>query len=187
MAARAKVSKGLPYLYFKTKEELFKAVIRSVITPLFDAMRERMLSTDLSCEAFLKGPFLAFLQELVLSRRVLIAGWRLAYEPHAVVRHSHPYTIGAAFRRFFDSGVSAERAYLGAAEPSRSVLRRTALDYMRRELGWLIRSGNARWIPYASVYELAKLAGLQLGARHRSLPMWLKLRCTMNPAYWGAP
>ena len=119
------------------------------------------------------------------SRRVLIAGWRLAYEPHAVVRHSHPYTIGAAFRRFFDSGVSAERAYLGA-EPSRSVLRRTALDYMRRELGWLIRSGNARWIPYASVYELAKLAGLQLGARHRSLPMWLKLRCTMNPAYWGS-
>ena len=73
VAARAKVSKGLPYIYFKTKEELFKAVIRSVITPLFDAMRERMLATDLSCEAFLKGPFLAFLQELVLSRRVLIA------------------------------------------------------------------------------------------------------------------
>ena len=31
VASRAKVSKGLPYLYFKTKEELFKAVIRSVI------------------------------------------------------------------------------------------------------------------------------------------------------------
>ena len=118
------------------------------------------------------------------SRRVLIAGWRLAYEPRAVVRHSHPYTIGAAFRRFFDSGVSAERAYLGG-EPSRAVLRRTALGYMRAELGWLIGSGNARWIPYASVYELAKLAGLQLGARHRSLPLWLKLRCTMNPGYWG--
>src|SRR5262249_2471676 len=73
VAARAKVSKGLPYLYFKTKEELFKAVIRSVITPLFDAMRERMLGTELTCEAFLKGPFLAFLQDLVLSRRVLIA------------------------------------------------------------------------------------------------------------------
>ena len=118
------------------------------------------------------------------SRRVLIAGWKLAYEPNAVVRHSHPYTIAAAFRRFFDSGVSAERAYLGG-EPSRAVLRRTALDYMRAELGWLIRSGNARWIPYASVYELAKLAGLQLGARHRSLPLWLKLRCTMNPGYWS--
>ena len=44
VAARAQVSKGLPYLYFKTKEELFKAVIRSVITPLFDSLRERMLT-----------------------------------------------------------------------------------------------------------------------------------------------
>jgi len=84
VAARAKVSKGLPYLYFKTKEELFKAVIRSVISPLFDAMRERMLSTDLSCEAFLKGPFLSFLQELVVSRRVLIARLLIAEG------HKHP-------------------------------------------------------------------------------------------------
>ena len=29
VAARARVSKGLPYLYFKTKEELFKAVVRA--------------------------------------------------------------------------------------------------------------------------------------------------------------
>jgi AcrR family transcriptional regulator len=84
VATRAKVSKGLPYLYFKTKEELFKAVIRSVITPLFDAMRERMLATDLSCEAFLKGPFLAFVQELVVSRRVLIARLLIAEG------HKHP-------------------------------------------------------------------------------------------------
>jgi AcrR family transcriptional regulator len=84
VAARAKVSKGLPYVYFKTKEELFKAVILSVITPHFDAIRERMLSTELSCEAFLKGPFLAFLQELVLSRRVLIARLLIAEG------HKHP-------------------------------------------------------------------------------------------------
>jgi AcrR family transcriptional regulator len=57
VAARARVSKGLPYLYFKTKEELFKAVVRSVITSHFDVMRERMEATELSVEAFLKGPF----------------------------------------------------------------------------------------------------------------------------------
>ena len=119
------------------------------------------------------------------SRRVLLAGWWIAYEPDAVVRHSHPYTIGSAFRRFFDSGVSADRAYL-AAERSNRALRSAALRYLRGELGWLARSGQARWIPYASVYELAKLAGLVLGARHRRLPLWLKLRCTMNPSYWTA-
>ncbi|HZP08245.1 TetR/AcrR family transcriptional regulator [Methyloceanibacter sp.] len=81
VAARARVSKGLPYLYFKTKEELFKAVVRSVISPIFDAMRERMLTTEMSCEAFLKGPFLAFMQELVASRRVLIARLLIAEGP----------------------------------------------------------------------------------------------------------
>ena len=64
VAARAKVSKGLPYLYFKTKVELFKAVVRSVITSHFDVIRERMETTELSVEDFLKGPFLAFIQEL---------------------------------------------------------------------------------------------------------------------------
>ncbi|MEZ5829344.1 MAG: TetR/AcrR family transcriptional regulator [Hyphomicrobiales bacterium] len=81
VAGRAKVSKGLPYLYFKTKEELFKAVIRSVISPVFDAMRERMLNTDMSSEDFLRGPFLSFLQELVKSRRILIARLLIAEGP----------------------------------------------------------------------------------------------------------
>ena len=73
VAARAKVSKGLPYLYFKTKVELFKAVVRSVITSHFDVIRERMETTELSVEDFLKGPFLAFIQELVGSKRAFIA------------------------------------------------------------------------------------------------------------------
>jgi rhamnosyltransferase len=118
------------------------------------------------------------------SRRVLLAGYGIVYEPRAAVRHSHPYTIGSAFRRFFDSGVSAERAYLAGGRPSGRVLRRAALRYAGGELAWLWRTGHRRWIPYAAAYELAKFAGLQLGARHRRLPLWLKLRCTALPSYW---
>ena len=84
VAARARVSKGLPYLYFKTKEELFKAVIRSVITSHFDVIREQMERTDLPVEAFLKGPFLAFIQELVGSKRAFIARLLIAEG------HKHP-------------------------------------------------------------------------------------------------
>src|SRR5262245_31045322 len=73
VAARARVSKGLPYLYFKTKEELFKAVVRSVITPAFDMMRGQIEATTLPTEEFIKGPFLAFIQELVNSRRAVMA------------------------------------------------------------------------------------------------------------------
>ncbi|MGB6388057.1 MAG: helix-turn-helix domain-containing protein, partial [Methyloceanibacter sp.] len=84
VASRAKVSKGLPYLYFKTKEELFKAVVRSIITSHFDVIRERIATTELSVEDFLKGPFLSFIQEFVVSRRAFIVRLLVAEG------HKHP-------------------------------------------------------------------------------------------------
>jgi len=119
------------------------------------------------------------------SQRVLLAGYSVVYEPRAVVRHSHPYTVGQAFRRFFDSGVSADRAYLAGARPSQEVLRRAALRYAREEVAWLWRSGHRAWMPYAAVYEFAKFLGLQLGARHEHLPRALKLSFTATRAYWS--
>ncbi len=64
VAKRAGVSKGLLYLYFKTKEELFKAVIRSVVVPRIDALKAAVADTELSTEEFLQGPFLEFMQRL---------------------------------------------------------------------------------------------------------------------------
>lgn len=118
---------------------------------------------------------LAMSEDQEWSRRVLRAGLALVYEPRAAVRHSHPYTISSAFRRFFDSGVSAEHAYVESTE-SRAALRRAGARYAREELAWLWRSGRRRWIPYTAVYELGKFAGLQLGLRHASLPRWLVSR-----------
>jgi rhamnosyltransferase len=119
------------------------------------------------------------------ARRALQDGGRIAYAPEAAVRHSHPYTIRDAFRRFFDSGVSAERAYLSGTGSS-GTLRTNAWRYATGELSWLARSGNARWIPYACVYELAKFAGLQLGRHHRRLPAGLRPRLSAHPGWWEA-
>ncbi len=118
------------------------------------------------------------------SARALLAGWTILYEPRAAVRHSHVYTVRSAFTRFFDSGVSAERTYLAGARPSARVLRRAALRYGVGEVEWLWRTGQRRWIPYTAVYETAKFLGLQLGARHRRLPIWLKQRISAYPQYW---
>jgi rhamnosyltransferase len=114
------------------------------------------------------------------SRRALRSGRALVYEPAAAVRHSHAYTIGAAFRRFFDSGVSAEHAYVEGGA-SRAALRRAGARYAREELAWLWRTGRRRWIPYTAVYELAKYGGLQLGLRHERLPRGLRRRLSSYP------
>jgi AcrR family transcriptional regulator len=123
VASRARVSKGLPYLYFKTKEELFKAVIRSVISPVFDAMRERMLATELSSEAFLKGPFLAFVQELVKSRRILIARLLIAEG------HKHPELTAFYYDQVISKGKETLQAFIDRGV-ERGEFRKTPLrDY----------------------------------------------------------
>lgn len=118
------------------------------------------------------------------SRRVLLAGHAIVYEPLAAVRHSHAYSVVGAFRRFFDSGASAERAFVSDARGSRSAVRRAARRYALGEVAWLWRTGQGRWLPYAVVYELAKFAGLQLGLRHRRIPVSLRRRFSAFPAYW---
>lgn len=64
VAKRAGVSKGLLYLYFKTKEELFKAVVKSVVIRRVDRLIENVESTELSSENFIRGPLLSFLKQV---------------------------------------------------------------------------------------------------------------------------
>ena len=119
------------------------------------------------------------------SRRVLLHGYAVVYEPGAVVHHSHSYTVTGALRRFFDSGVSAEQSYV-AGDRSKAALWSAAARYAQGEVSWLWNTGQRRWIPYAAVYELAKFTGLQLGRRHRLLPTSLKTRLSAYPGYWDA-
>jgi GT2 family glycosyltransferase len=140
-------------------------------------------------EVWERFPFaddLFFAEDQDWARRVLLAGHALRYEPEAAVRHSHAYTVTTAFKRFFDTGASAERGFLAGGSASAGVLRKEALRYARDEVAWLARTGQRRWIPYAAVYELAKFAGLQLGARHRRLPLWAKRRFSFYPDHWAS-
>jgi len=65
IAARAGISKGALYLYFETKEELFRAVVRDAVAPNIEAARAM-------AEAF-PGSF-AQLVPLLLGRVALVAG-----------------------------------------------------------------------------------------------------------------
>jgi rhamnosyltransferase len=150
---------------------------RTLFSNVSSAMRRRLW------EQFPFADDLIMSEDQEWSRRVLLAGYEIAYVADAVVHHSHRYTVGAAFRRFFDSGVSAERSY-AAARSGSGALRRAGAQYAKGEVDWLWRSGNRRWIPYAAVYEFAKFAGMQLGRRHRRLPRRVNRTLSALPTYW---
>src|SRR5512139_3856168 len=47
IAKRAGVSKGTLYLYFKDKEQLFRAVVRNTVAPNVDNLRSGLIQTGL--------------------------------------------------------------------------------------------------------------------------------------------
>ncbi len=122
-------------------------------------------------ELFARYPFaedMIMSEDQEWSRRVLLDGYELRYVADAAVRHSHDYTLAAAFRRFFDSGVSASRSYAGG-EGATAVVRRRALDYARGELAWLWRSGQrAAGSPTPRSTRPRSSSVLQLGTASRA-------------------
>jgi AcrR family transcriptional regulator len=73
VAQRAGVSKGLLYLYFRTKEELFKAVIRSFVSPRIDALKMEIENTELTAAEYFRGPFTEFAKQVPKSpARILV-------------------------------------------------------------------------------------------------------------------
>lgn len=106
VAKRAGVSKGLLYLYFKTKEDLFKAVIRSFISPRLDALISNIEDTELSAEAFLRGPFLAFANSIRRSPARKLVRLLVAEGP------KHPDLIAWYWENVVSRGLDAIRSVI---------------------------------------------------------------------------
>jgi AcrR family transcriptional regulator len=106
VARRAGVSKGLLYLYFKTKEELFKAVIRSVVTPRVDELTRTLERSELGAEAFIRGPLLAFMQRLPGSRASVVVRLMISEAP------KHPDLVEYYWQNVASRGLGALRQLL---------------------------------------------------------------------------
>jgi AcrR family transcriptional regulator len=106
VAKRAGVSKGLLYLYFKTKEELFKAVIRSFISPRIDALISNIEVSDLSAEEFIRGPFLQFARSIPKSPAKILLKLMVAEGP------KHPELIAWYWENVVSRGIAALRTMI---------------------------------------------------------------------------
>lgn len=121
VAQRAGISKGLLYVYFDTKEALFKAVVRSFVTPKLEALRLAIDTSTLGAEAFLRGPFLDFARKLPKSRvRVLI---RLLIAE----AHKHPDLARWYWENVVSHGIAALRTLI-ARGVENGEFRPSALD-----------------------------------------------------------
>ena len=103
VAARAGVSKGLLYLYFKTKEDLFKAVVRSFISPRLDTLTKTIEHSELSAEEFLRGPFADFAKAIPKSPARVLVRLMITEGPR------HPDLVAWYWQNVVSRGVAALR------------------------------------------------------------------------------
>lgn len=101
VAKRAGVSKGLLYLYFKTKEEMFKAVVRGLVIPRIDALAASIDTSGLSAEEFLRGPFVDFVKTLPGSPIAVVIRLMIAEGP------KHPDLLEWYWDNVVSRGLSA--------------------------------------------------------------------------------
>lgn len=101
VATRAGVSKGLLYLYFKTKEELFKAVIKSVVIRRVDALLLAVDETELSSAEFIRGPLLEFMKRVPGSPIAIVI--RLLISEG----HRHPDLVDYYWENVVSKGLNA--------------------------------------------------------------------------------
>lgn len=108
VAARAGVSKGTLYLYFDSKEALFKAVVEEGIVPLLAAAEQQM-------QAY-QGSSAALLQHFLRGWWEQVGGTRLAGLPKLIVSEARNFPEVALY--YHDKVIVRGRALL------RSVLQR---------------------------------------------------------------
>lgn len=126
-----------------------------------------------------------FAEDSIAAAKLLQKGWQIGYVPHAVVAHSHDYTMKQDFCRYFDVGIfhSMNRWYidlLGKAEGEGKRFVRSEYSYLKQEgvgmpLIKVIFRNGVRWLGY------------RVGRAHARLPLVVKRRISTNRAFWGRP
>lgn len=104
------------------------------------------------------------------AKRLLLTGWKIIYQPEAVVYHAHNFSLISAFRTSIDIGTALGQ---NAGMPRSKNWIAGRLAYFFEEAFYLASLEKWwKWIPYSLLYEMSKLSGVILG--------WLTNKLSQN-------
>lgn len=122
-----------------------------------------------------------FGEDMYVAAKMLVAGYKVAYQADACVFHSHGYSFWQEMRRYFDMGVFHAREpwirlELGGAEYQ-------GFKFVSSEFKYLVRT--AIWkIPEGLLRTVFRYAGFRLGLLEQKIPLSLKKQLAMNKKYF---
>lgn len=124
-----------------------------------------------------------FNEDMIMTGKLLKAGYKCAYVSSAKIFHSHNYTCGQQFKRNFDVAVSQvdnPDIFGGIKSEGEGIrlVKKTASYLIHNRKPWLV-------LPLF-VKSGFKLLGFRLGRCYKYLPKWLLGQLSSNPRYWKA-
>lgn len=120
-------------------------------------------------------------EDMFLAAKLLMRGYKIAYQPNAIVYHSHNYPLTTQFKRYFDIGVFFRRNQwirdLANSE-------KEGIKYFKEIFRFLVDNKQWNWIPYALVDTTVRFLGYRIGLMEKFLPLWFKKKISYNKKYW---
>ena len=120
-------------------------------------------------------------EDSLAAGQLLMANWKTVYVAEATVEHSHRYTIGEEFSRYFDTGVyHAREAWLLKAY---GTVQGEGRRFVVSEILYLLRHAPHR-IPGALLRTAVKALGYKLGRLEARLPPRWRRQFSMHKNFW---
>ncbi|GAB3709716.1 glycosyltransferase [Spirosoma flavus] len=121
-------------------------------------------------------------EDVTVAAKYILGDQILGYCAEAEVYHSHNYTIGEEFKRYFDIGVfhDEQRDIISQFTRAES----EGFAYLWDELKYLVKTSQTGLIPEQLLRTGAKYVAYRAGRWHRKLPISLKRRWSMHSFYW---
>lgn len=120
-------------------------------------------------------------EDMFLAAKLIMKGYRIAYQANAVVYHSHNYSLMTQFKRYFDIGVFFRRNQwirdLANSE-------KEGIKYFKEIFRFLVDNKQWNWIPYALVDTATRYLGYRLGLLEDRLPLYIKKGVSFNKDFW---
>lgn len=164
--------------YVRTKNDIGTFGLKTAfLSDSFAAYRKSALE---SIGWFKDGLILG--EDTYAGAKMILNGYALAYVTEAKVFHSHSYTIGQEFKRYFDIGVfhECEKWILerfGKAEGE-------GMKYIKSEARYLLANNAWHLLPEWFIRNSMKYLGYKMGQNYTNLPAWLIKKCSMHHRWW---
>jgi len=122
-------------------------------------------------------------EDMHAAARLIQAGGAVAYEPRALVRHSHNYSAIEEFRRYFDIGVF-HRLHAGLLFQAGNA-NKEGLRFVLRQAMALVKEGAYGSLLRLPFHIAAKFIGYKLGRNFTVFSRSITRALSMHKTYWN--